>query len=268
MRIKHIIINVDDFGMCSSINHASIEAVRSGCATSLSVMPCAPFFNEAVRLARKNKITHMGVHLCLNSEFPGLRWGTVTASKLVPSLVDCNGYMHKSIKAASHSVCYDEVMVELENQILKAIKNRIIPTHLDCHMFVLHLDVSHRLDLLACVNYLCKKYRLPFRAPFRNEVEYFKKNNTKILVHSFKESYDIEENRKVEKYNAFIRSIGYGVSELILHCGYDNVELKKITKCSGRRQADLDYALSAATKDVLKQERISVISWRQAQRLL
>ena len=58
------------------------------------------------------------------------------------------------------------------------------------------------------------------------------------------------------------------LSEMILHCGHNNEELKFITKHSLRRQADLDYAVSPQTKQLLKDLDISLISWKKALRHL
>ena len=96
----------------------------------------------------------------------------------------------------------------------------------------------------------------------------FKKNKIPVLVNSFKGSYDILIADKTKKYDSFIKSIRGGVAEMILHCGYDNEELKFITKHSGRRQADFDYAVSCDTKMLLKKENITLATWKEGVRLL
>lgn len=264
MKAKYLIVNADDFGLCPSINQASIEAFIKGCVTSLSIMPAGPYFREAVQLADKNHIRHMGIHLTLISEFSGLRWGPVSRKKDVPSLVDKQGAFHKTIDAFARQAKAFEVRKELESQIEKVIRHNIKPTHIDCHMFTLHYEVSQRKDFLPIILYLCKKYNLAFRSPFNREAYFLQKNGVKVLTSSFKETYYVPLKYKTNKYNSFIASIGSGVTEMILHCGYDNKELRFVTKYSKRRQADLDYALSPRTKCLLRDRGIRLISWKEA----
>lgn len=265
---KYLIINADDFGMCKSINNATIEACRKGVVTSISIMPCAPYFREAVKLAGKNGLSCAGIHLTLNSEFSRLRWGGVTPSSQIPSLIDKNGFLHKTIDALAKYAKTGEVILELENQIKSVINSGLRPTHLDCHMFSLHSKVSNRKDFPLIMLYLAKKYKLPLRCPFKNDAGLAKKSNVPILENSFKESYDIPYKDKVDRYNLFVSSCKKGVSEMILHCGYNNTELKNITKLSTRRQADFDYATSQDTKDLLKEYNMTLSRWEKTSRYL
>lgn len=268
IRKKYLIINADDFGVCRSINRASINAYKYGCVTSLSIMPCAPFYKEAVRLAKANGISRMGVHLTVTSEFSALKWRPVTAGKLVPSLVDRRGFFRKTISAFAKYARPDEVAKELENQIKKVIRSGITPTHLDCHMFALHSRVCLRNDLMPVIAQLCKKYRLSFRSPHRREFLYLKKHKIGVLGNSFRETYDISARDKYWAYDKLIKKIKPGVWELILHCGYYNAELRKITKKSLRRQADFEYALNSRTKKLISKNGINLISWKKAAPLL
>lgn len=259
--IKYLIVNADDFGMCKTINEASIDAFANGCVTSLSVMPCAPYFENAIFLAKKAKLKHMGIHLTLTSEFNSLRWGPVSPDKNL-SLIDKDGFFHKTIKMFARYAKTSEIADELDSQIKKVIKYGVIPTHLDCHMFSLHSDVCLRKDFMPVLLYVCRKYKLPFRSPFIQEYRYLKKNRVPVLHNSFKESYDIPAQSKTKKYNYFIQNLEPGVSEIILHCGYDNRELRGITKHSRRRQKDYEFAVSRSTREFISELNVRLISWK------
>jgi|GEM_PF-1103471 len=265
--IKYLIVNADDFGMCKTINEASIDAFLNGCVTSLSIMPCAPYFKNAVSLAKKARLKHMGIHLTLTSEFSSLRWKPVSPDKNL-SLIDKDGFLHKRIKLFARYAKKSEIANELDGQIKVAIKYGIIPTHLDCHMFALHSEVCLRSDLIPVALSLSRKYKLPFRVPFIKEYRYFNQNKVPALFNSFKESYDIPAQSKTKKYNSFIQSLAPGISEIILHCGYDNEELKQITKHSKRRQKDYEFAISNSTKEILFKSRVALISWKDAKKCL
>jgi hopanoid biosynthesis associated protein HpnK len=60
---RRLIVNADDFGRSSSINHAVIRAHREGVLTTTSLMVNEPACAEAVDLARQNPRLGVGLHL-------------------------------------------------------------------------------------------------------------------------------------------------------------------------------------------------------------
>ena len=50
---------------------------------SASVMFACPWYQEAVEILRKNPHVSVGVHLVLNSEWKGFRWGPVLGRTVV-----------------------------------------------------------------------------------------------------------------------------------------------------------------------------------------
>ena len=77
---RRLVVNADDFGRSTSINHAVIRAHREGILTTASLMVNEPACAEAVALARENPRLGVGLHLTLlcghsalpPSEIPGL----------------------------------------------------------------------------------------------------------------------------------------------------------------------------------------------------
>ena len=63
--MKKLIVNADDFGLHSLINAGIIKGYREGFITSTSLMPSAPCWQEAVKLAQENPQLGIGVHLTL-----------------------------------------------------------------------------------------------------------------------------------------------------------------------------------------------------------
>ena len=87
-----LLINADDFGMCHSINVATVEAMRSGIVTTTSLMACCPWAWEAMTMLRDDPSLSFGVHLTLVNEMPGYRWGPVASRDTVPSIVNRDGF--------------------------------------------------------------------------------------------------------------------------------------------------------------------------------
>jgi predicted glycoside hydrolase/deacetylase ChbG (UPF0249 family) len=87
-----LMIHADDFGMSHSIDRATSQALEKGWVTSASVMVACPWFPEVVAWARNHPNADLGIHLVLNSEWAGYRWGPVAPFNDVSSLLDPTGY--------------------------------------------------------------------------------------------------------------------------------------------------------------------------------
>src|SRR6478735_10654454 len=117
-KAPEVVLRLDDIGMNHSVNMAVEKVAATGMPFSVSVLFVAPWYQEAVEILRKNPQVTVGVHLALNSEWRGYRWGPVLGKAGVPSLVDSVGYFRSSGEGflASH---YDlgEVERELSAQV-------------------------------------------------------------------------------------------------------------------------------------------------------
>jgi predicted glycoside hydrolase/deacetylase ChbG (UPF0249 family) len=128
------IVHADDVGMCHAANTGAFEALRRGPATCGSVMVPCPWFQEAARLARESPDLDLGVHLTLNAEWPDYRWGPVAGRSAVPSLVDAEGRLPRTMLEVLQNARPEEVEVELRAQVQSALDAGIDVTHLDSHM--------------------------------------------------------------------------------------------------------------------------------------
>ena len=102
---------------------------------SVSLLFVCPWYQEAVDILKKYPNVTVGVHLALNSEWRGYRWGPVLGKGGVPSLVDSVGYFLPSTNAFLASK-YDlgEVERELSAQVERALKSGLKITYVDAHM--------------------------------------------------------------------------------------------------------------------------------------
>ena len=75
-----------------------------------------------------------------------------------------------------------------------------------------------------------------------------------------------------EKWNDFYRSalknLQPGVTEFVIHVGYDDEEMRAFSRerstwGSAWRQRDFDFFTSAEFRELLKQQHIQVITWRE-----
>src|SRR5438132_7862154 len=81
-----LVLHADDLGMNHSVNRATFEALEKGWITSASILVPCPWFAEVARFARDHPDADLGIHLAVNSEWTGFRWGPISGAEAVPSL--------------------------------------------------------------------------------------------------------------------------------------------------------------------------------------
>jgi hypothetical protein len=128
------VVHVDDLGMCHAANEGGFEALANGPATCGSIMVPCPWFADAAQRAKSKPALDVGVHLTLNSEWDRYRWGPVAPREQVPSLLDAEGYLPKTLAEVAQRAKPAEVEIELRAQIERALAFGVDVTHLDSHM--------------------------------------------------------------------------------------------------------------------------------------
>lgn len=150
------IVHCDDIGMCHAANQGAFEALRRGPATCGSLMVPCPAFPEAAKIAQQTPGLDLGVHLTLNAEWPGFRWGPVAGAAAVPSLVEADGTFLRTTRETLERAKPEHVESELRAQIERALAAGIDVTHLDAHMGTALLP-----PLGTVYAALARDYRLP-----------------------------------------------------------------------------------------------------------
>jgi chitin disaccharide deacetylase len=148
-----LIINCDDLGACHAANVGVYESLRSGLATSATLMVPCPWARDAAAGYLGEDI---GVHLTLNCEYDVYRWGPITHA---PSLLDGDGGLPRTITDVWDHADLDEVRRECRAQIERAILWGFDVSHLDSHMGTLQL----RPEFFDIYLELAVDYQLPLR---------------------------------------------------------------------------------------------------------
>jgi len=148
-----LIVNCDDLGLSHAANVGTYDALRSGLATSASLMVPCPWAREAASRYRGEDV---GVHLTLNAEHERYRWGPITQA---PSLLDGDGGFPRTVTDLWDHADLDEVRRELRAQVERAILWGFDVSHLDSHMGALQL----RPEFFDVYLDLALEFRLPIR---------------------------------------------------------------------------------------------------------
>jgi predicted glycoside hydrolase/deacetylase ChbG (UPF0249 family) len=266
---KLLIVHADDLGFTHSVNAASIKALESGAVNSASIMVPCPWFPEIADYARSHPDFDFGLHLTLTSERVYYRWGPAAPADKVPSLLDENGYFHHDW-TVSTKIDPREAEVELRAQIDRAYSLGVRPTHLDSHQY--RLDSAGK-ELFEVALRLAHEYQLPFfvTRDWFKDYPYLEKTlgpDDVVIDHTITIDPAAPPEKWADFYKNAIRNMQPGVTELVIHLGYDDAELRAATRereswGAAWRQRDFDFFTHPALGQLLRDQHIQLITWRQ-----
>ena len=269
---KLLIVHADDLGLSHSANTASMNAFEKNGISSGSIMVPCPWFAEFASYARDHPELDVGIHFTLTSEWKHYRWDGVSPSSEISSLLDENGYFYASTEEVAQHADPVEVEKEFRAQIERALAFGIKPTHFDTHM----ASAGARPELFQIYLQLGKEYNTPVLLPRFFLLGLPAEDRDKILS-----EYVLLDNIYMmgeeaagktwsESYRQMTESMKPGLNQLIVHLGFDDEEMKAISidhdaYGAAWRQKDLDYVLSEEFKELLKENDIQMVGWKEIQ---
>ena len=269
---KLIIVHADDLGETHAVNAAAIKALEGGTINSASLMVPCPWFPEMADYAKSHPDADLGLHLTLTSERVYYRWGPVAPADKVPSLVDENGYFHHDWEHNQH-VNAKEVEIELRAQIERALAMGVRPTHLDSHQYRLIMNGKELFDAVLRVAH---EYKLPVfvTRDWFAEHPYLQASLSPsdiVLDHTVTIEAEVPPEKWAEFYLTALKNLQPGVTEFVIHPGFDDEELRAATRerstwGSSWRQRDYDFFTSDQFRQTLAQQHIQPITWRELAR--
>jgi predicted glycoside hydrolase/deacetylase ChbG (UPF0249 family) len=261
-----LILNADDFGMCSSINEAIIRTLQAGLVRSTTLMvPCSRASDAMHFLAGHPEIP-FGVHLTAICDSMQNRWGPLTSPEKVPSLVDGAGYFYdfEAMPAFLEQVKMDQMEEEFRAQIEAVFEAGLNPTHLDWHS----LRIRGRADIFDLMIRLAKEYGLALRVMGEAVIEKLQSQGLPTIDHDLVDSYQLDPADKPARYAQLLRNLPAGLSEWAIHPGIDNAELLALEPANNHeRQSDYDFWTSQAAKDAVQAEGIILFDYRLLQNI-
>lgn len=261
-----LIVNADDFGMCHSINIATVEAIRRGIITTTSLMACCPWAWEAMQWLKDDSSLSFGVHLTLVNEMPGYRWGPVASRDAVSSLVNPDGFFfaHAEIPALYAKAVRAEVECEFRAQIERVLAFGLHPTHLDWHCV---LD-GGRPDILELTLRLCDEFGLAMRVNSAATRDRLLSQGKPANDFPIVDSYSLPVEGKFEIWSQKLRDLPPGLNQWAVHVSTGDTEAQAMEP--GRwpvRKTDFDFFTSPEARALIDSEGIILVDYREIQRL-
>src|SRR6266852_3889285 len=269
---KLLIVHADDVGMTHAVNAATIKALESGGVNSASIMVPCPWFPEIADYAKAHPDADFGLHLTLTSERVYYRWGPVAPRDRVASLVDENGYFWHDWTAATRIEPKD-AEAELRAQIERAYAMGIRPTHLDSHQYRLYDNGKELFEVLLRIAH---EKKLPFFVvrDWFAEHPYLESSVSPediVIDHTVTIDPSVRPEKWADFYRAAIKNLQPGVTEFVIHVAFADEEMKAATRerdtwGAAWRQRDFDFFTGAEFRQLLAQEKIQLVTWRELAR--
>lgn len=264
-REKRLIVHADDFGLCASVNRATIEALESEAISSASVMAPCEYFEAAAHYAACNREMDIGLHLTVTSEWPANRWGPVADREKVPSLIDEDGCFYADAEIVSARAQPDEVYIELKAQISRALAAGVKPTHVDTHMFALFYN-----DMLYSVyRQVAKECGIAFLAPGGPSFSKRTALREEMLVHALLTACpEIPVAEWTAAYVRSVKGLRAHVTQINVHLGFDDTELRSMTGGDAPwgaqwRQRDVAAIESEEFRRGVRRDGVVLTRWRE-----
>ena len=271
-----LIIHADDIGMCQSTLPAFENLVDFGLVKSGALMAPCSWFPAAAELARIHPEWDLGVHITLNCEWEGYRWGPLSTRDPVSGLLDEAGYLWRSAEATQEHCDPVAASAEMEAQVVACEKMGVDVTHIDTHMgTVLHPKLLHsyaqcalsrRLPLLAVRLDVAGWMQQGADAESAELAVQFGKNLEELgsPLHDgmFWAPLDKADDR-IDQYMKLIERVPNGLSRIYIHPAEDTPELRAICPDWRARVEDYRTFMQPGMKEFIANQGIHLVDYRE-----
>ena len=279
--MRRLIINADDFGLTSGVNHGILESHRNGVVTSATLMACGAGFEEAAAAATQAPKLSVGCHVVLVDGSPVLSAAQVSSLAITSSATRFReGLISFAYLATIGRLDQEQIEKEVTAQIRKLQAAGITVSHLDSHKHTHMFPVVLRGMLRAAEHCGVRAIRNPFeplvfaslgswkrqfqlrvlrrcRASFRNELA-----KTGMVTPDGCVGIAATGGLTLAAFQALIENLPEGTWEFVTHPGYNDAELSEVkTRLRGSRERELAILTSSEVKELLHRRGVELISY-------
>ncbi len=256
---RAVIVCADELGFSLAANEAVYAALRSGPATSASLIVAAPWARGAAADYRGEDV---GVQLALNAEHDLYRWGPLTHA---PSLLDGDGGFPRTVEDVWEHADLDEVRREWRAQLERAIYWGFDVSHLAVH----RAEVTLKPEFFDAYLDLADELALPIRLPSA-DIETkagfpFRSLAAEAAVLCPARVVDLGPAQLAEEFVELLAGLPEGLTELVLRPVLDGPELRRAAPKSWAERSGHAVALASggALARALEATATLPVSYRQ-----
>ncbi|MEZ5043441.1 MAG: polysaccharide deacetylase family protein [Saprospiraceae bacterium] len=277
---KVIILHADDIGMCPEANASAERYLTNDQIQSCAVMMPCPNAKAFIDWAIAHPDEDVGLHLTLTSEWKTHRWPGLTPANEAPGLLDEDGKLWHEVIQVVQNAKPEEVEKEIRAQVEQAIAWGYRPDHIDTHMGTLYASHLYTAAYLK----VAEEYQIPAMViDFENPevIAGFKQQGYPIndemiaLVNNYSlpkldffasapNGKTYEEKRA--NFQALVKSLNPGLSEIIFHPSEDTDNLKTITNSWQQRVWESQLFADEEMIRFFEEEGIVFTNWREIMR--
>lgn len=265
--MKKLIVNADDFGLTRSVTDGIIKCYKDGIVRSASFIVNTDAFEYSAEQINKFQGLDIGIHITwVGEDYP-------VAQDVISSVNGKNFYKNWKLVILNRllgRLKLKDAEREARAQIEKLLKSGIQPSHIDSHQH-LHLFPGFTEIIIQ----LAREYKIPFiRCPVTKRTRYFylnflsnrqrnilRKENFPAQPESF--GFEWGGRFSIAALSTIVKNLPSGVSELIVHPGYEDEYLHKKYRWGYNWRKELDCLESEEAKKLLKEHNVILTSFRE-----
>jgi hopanoid biosynthesis associated protein HpnK len=277
---KRIIINADDFGLCSGVNRAVAQAHTAGVLTSTTIMANMPAAEEAVEIAKQLPDLGVGVHLNLFEGKP------LSEDSDIDCLLNADGGFafspaRLSILSIGRHKIRNAIRAELAAQIQWVIDNGLKPTHLDSHkhihsfppVFPIVCGLARRFEI-AAIRFTLEPKQLsamPWPLPAEGGRKRARAIRTMAKINRIQNSAFLKTNCllgvahtgkiDVNFFKAVALYNSAATAEVMTHPGFADGLDQRQTRLLHQRKSELEALCSERTKQYFRDAGIKLVHY-------
>lgn len=284
---KKLIVNADDFGFGKKITDAIIDCHSKGIVTSTTIMTNMPAAEYAVQRAKQFPELGVGVHLVLTQGKP------VSRPEDVPDLIGDDGdflsHKEQAKQLWVNKNIFKQVCHEFEAQVTRAFELGLSPTHCDSHHGIFRMPIAINAMSLAAKKLKDPKARNPIgyswtgpNSSFAEKIFRIRRNlplAVKIMGHTYNKWVMRTNGISYTNYKtipkmlvgapsdsklsliATLENLPYGVSEIVCHPGYPDIDVIDSKKTAQIRIEDTLNFMDVDVIQEIKRNNIELINF-------
>jgi predicted glycoside hydrolase/deacetylase ChbG (UPF0249 family) len=273
---KVLILYADQAGLTYETSAAAEQALKKNQVQSVGVMLPAPWGLDFAQRADNLEKYDVGLSLTLTSEYSNYRWKPLLSAGEVPSLVDSDSYLWRTLTQFTASATHDDADREVQTQIQRARAAGFEPSHLTPHMGAL----VWRPDLMAVYLGAAHKHWIPAivveltpqrLAEFQQRGYPLGENLAQMIAkYPLPKLDDLKFTPSADKFEAkrdalikTIQSLSPGLTQINFRPALDGGGLKRIDTEWQQRVWDTQLLSDPKLQEFYKSEGVIFTNWKE-----